>query len=149
MCLWERAGSVSGVRFAFASGLSAGRHWENCGWFTWHTSNSSPPPGSIHTPAFLFCFLIWNSAKWDAARGNCHILAWMPASLLPLLQPESVPLGLSFTLLFSLSFSFSLSFHFQLKQPTPHSLPLVSFPPLVSTLPYSLCNICNFGLQNR
>lgn len=35
--------------------------------------------------------------------------------------------------------------------PPPQSHPhrLVSFPPLVSTLPRPRCNVCNFGLQNR
>ena len=64
VCMWERererAGSVSGVRFAFASGLSGGGHWEKVHLvYLTHSLFPSPAPGSIHTAAFFFLFFFF------------------------------------------------------------------------------------------
>lgn len=116
-----------------------------------------PRHGTIYPPAFLFSFPIWSPAKWDKARGNCHIFAWMAATALRAGVSTACSLCLSLCrsllFLFLLSFSFSLSFHWKIKQPTPtHHLPIPCLAPLPPIRErYHICwrNICNFGLQNR
>lgn len=84
-CVWREvlASVVSGFLLLQ---VSVGVDIEKTGWFTWDIPNSSQPPGSVHTPAFLFCFPIWTCAQWDMASRNWHILVWTLASLLLLLS---------------------------------------------------------------